>query len=120
MTVFAFRGHNLPDVDPWPADDSDPYVKVVAYDSNGHSVTRHTGYIGGNHNPIWHGQHLNFGRRIWTKFTVQVYDADDFLTDNDDPMSDVGTYYLHWHTTGTSDSLDCYRGNIEFKYKFVP
>ena len=119
LNVYVRTGHNLPDKDPWPAGNSDPYVIVVAYDNYGHSVTRHTRHIGGNHNPTWN-QWLHFGRRIWTRFTVQVYDNDGFLTGNDDPMSGVGTYDLHWHTAGTSATMICYRGHIVFNYEFKP
>ena len=119
MNVYVRTGHNLPDRDPWPAGNSDPYVRVVAYDNYGYSVTRHTRTIRGNHNPTWN-QWLHFGRRIWTRFTVQVYDNDGFLTGSDDPMSGVGTRDLYWHTAGTSVTMDCDRGHIVFNYEFKP
>ena len=119
MSVYIRTGHNLPDEDPWPAGNSDPYVKVVAYDISGQSVTRYTNIKGGDHNPTWN-RWLHFGRRVWKRFTVEVYDADDFLTGSDDRMSGVGTYYLHWHTTGTSDRMNCYSGHVEFDYEFKP
>ena len=117
LRVHIRTGHNLPDADLFSPDYSDPYVKVVAYDSDGHSITRRTSYKQGNHNPTWN-EWLYFGTDTWRKFTVEVYDADDLLTGSDDPMSGKNTYYLNSHTAGTTVTMNCNRGHIVFDYNF--
>ena len=90
---------------------------MEAHRSDGHVVSMHTDYIGGNHNPIWN-KPLDFGTSTWTKFTVEVFDADDFLTGADDALSDKKTYNLNSHTTGTTVVMGCHRGEIVFDYSF--
>ena len=92
-------------------------MTVVAYDSDENSVTKHTDYIGGDHNPKWN-EWLDFGTDTWRKFTIQVFDADDFLNGGDESLSGVNTYYLNSHTTRTTVTMNCNRGHIVFGYKF--
>ena len=118
LRVYIKSGHNLPDSDGWFAGYSDPYVKVEANRSHGHVVSLHTNYIGGNLYPEWK-QWLDFGTSTWTKFTVQVFDADDFLTGADDVISNKITYNLNSHIFANHVIMNCHRGEIVFDYRFT-
>ena len=91
---------------------------MEAHRSDGHGVSLHTDYKGGTHDPVWN-KNLDFGTNTWTKFTVQVFDADDFLSGADDTLSDKETYDLNSHIAGTTVVMGCYRGEIVFTYSFT-
>ena len=65
---------------------SDPYVKVVAYKSDGTaSSPQSTHHVSGTHNPQFY-DFLRFGEGTWSHFYIQAWDkddnADDALTSN--------------------------------------
>ena len=90
LRIFARYGINLPDTDGFLAGDSDPYMKVVAYDSNGYTLTKTTAHDQGDESPEWNTW-LHFGTRAWKKFTVQVLDSDHGA---DDALTATYTYTL--------------------------
>ena len=113
LKVYARYGRNLPDKDGWFAGDSDPYMRVTAYDQNGKSVTRNTRYIRNDEDPKWY-EWLYFGTRAWRKITVVVYDKDYGSVD---ALSTRSTYYLsvgYYHKTKY-----CYSGYVKFAYSNV-
>ena len=79
--TLAIYGRNLQDTDRFLAGDSDPYVRVEAYDTDGHTSSRQTRAIGGNENLTWN-QPLDFGAYTWMMFRVKVYN-DDWSSGND-------------------------------------
>ena len=102
LKVHVVRAHYLPDTDPaW--NDPDPYVKVVAYKSDGTPVTMNTKIVNGETEPVFN-QDLKFGQGTWTKLTIQAWDAD---AKYDDPMTDLKEYNvvpdLRGFTFWTSD-----------------
>ena len=112
LKVYAKYGRNLPDKDGWLKGDSDPYMRVTAYDQYGNTVTRTSKHIQGNENPNWY-QWLYFGTRAWKKITVVVYDKDN---GSDDALSSVSTYYL---SKGYySKTKYCYSGYVKFDYSY--
>ena len=116
LRLYIRYGRGLPDEDPWPAGDSDPYVRVVAYDSNSNSRSREIRYIDKDESPSWY-QWLDFGRNTWTRFEVRVYDDD---WNPDDALSNWVSYYLNSHTTMNNVIMYCYSGYIVFDYEFQP
>ena len=115
LQFYARYGDGLQDRDgAW--NDSDPYVEVVAYDHNGHSVRHTTSYRQGDSSPVWH-QNLDFGTRQWTRFVVRVWDSDN---NADDSLSAPTTYYLSSHTSRTNVRMNCNTGYILFDYHFQP
>ena len=115
LRVFVRYGRDLPDEDPaW--NESDPFVEVIAYDSNGNSVVRQTGHVSGNQNPDWN-QWLQFGTRTWSRFQVKVYDYDP--NSNNEALSGWG----HWPLpssarTSTYVHHNCNSGYIKFDYYY--
>ena len=114
LKVYARYGRNLPDRDGWFAGDSDPYMKVTAYDQYGNAVTRRTSHIQGNENPNWY-QWLYFGTRAWSRINVIVYDRD---VGSDDALSSVSTYYLSKGYYSYKTKY-CYSGYVKFDYSNV-
>ena len=118
LTVTANYGRNLPDEDGWGAGNSDPYVKVVAYDINGRTTEDKTRHIQGDHNPDWN-QSLDFGRDIWTRFEVSVWDKDIGF---DDRLSSDYVKSLPSTSSVTSSSFTVYTnggGYVKMKYSYV-
>jgi len=110
---FKIRyGRNLPDSDPW-LNDSDPYVKVIAYDHDGQSVTKATHYLEGDHNPDWN-KWLYFGKGAWKYFKIRVWDSD---YNPDDALSNSETVTI---TSGSHTSVrhKCRSGYIKYDYYF--
>ena len=114
LHLYVRYGSGLPDKDGWLAGDSDPYVKVVAYDSDGSSVSRKTSYKQGDESPTWN-QWLNFGTDTWTSFRVKVYDSD---IGSDDSLSSWVSYNLNSFTSRNYVKMNCYSGYIYFDYEF--
>ena len=115
LRIFARYGSGLPDRDGWFAGKSDPYVQVIAYDHAGNSRSRRTSHVQGDHSPVWE-QWLDFGIDTWTRFTVQVFDAD---VGSDDSLSSVSTYRLTQLISRYFVRKNCNSGHIYFDYKFV-
>ena len=116
LRLYIRYGRGLPDEDPWGAGDSDPYVRVTAYNSNSYSVSIPTRTVDENENPSWY-QWLDFGKNTWTRFQVRVYDED---WNPDDALSNLYTYYLNSHTSTSNIRMYCYSGYIVFDYDFQP
>ncbi len=116
LRIYARYGSGLPDRDGWFAGDSDPYVRVIAYNHNGYSRSLRTRDDRGDESPEWY-QWLDFGVNSWTRFTVKVYDED---VGSDDSLSSTTTYNLNAHTTRTYVRKDCDSGYIYFDYYFQP
>ena len=76
LKVYVKYGRRLPDRDGWFAGDSDPYVKITAFDDSRRSSTQNTRHIQGDENPNWY-QWMDFGGRIsWQYFEMSVWDSD--------------------------------------------
>ena len=114
LQLYVRYGSGLPDEDGWLAGDSDPYVKVVAYDSDGNSRSRQTSYKQGDESPTWN-QWLIFGTDTWTSFSVKVYDSD---FGSDDSLSSWVSYNLNSHISRNYVRMNCYSGYIIFDYEF--
>ena len=116
LHIYARYGRNLPDKDSWPAGDSDPYLKVVAYDINGNSRTKKTSTDQGDENPEWN-ETLDFGVGMWTKFEVSVWDAD---VGSDDRLSSTHSINLPSANTVSRIGIrrNAYSGYVIFNYYF--
>ena len=117
LSVYVESGKNLHDKDNyWFSGESDPYVKVVAYDQNGGKVTKTTKVVLNSSNPKWK-EKLNFGTRVWKKMKIRVYDYD--LFSGDDTVSDWKTYDLILLGSFSGIKMPCYKGGkIVFNYTF--
>lgn len=115
LRIYALEGHNLPDLDGFWAKDSDPYMDFVAYDLYGGSLRKKTRKVQNNNSPKWY-EWLEFGTRVWKKFTVKVWDSD---IGRDDSISSTHTFYIspgpprtrmiHWRSRG---------GWVRFRYYY--
>ena len=114
LRIYARYGSGLPDRDGWFAGDSDPYVRVIAYNHNGYSVSLRTHTDRGDESPEWY-QWLDFGVNTWRSFTVQVFD-DDF--GSDDTLSDISTQSFAQHVSRTYQRKNCHSGYIYYDYFF--
>ena len=112
LEVYVRSGTRLPDEDP-AFNDSDPYAKIIAYDSDGRSNTEKTDTIQGDESPTWN-EWLRFGRDTWTRFKIRVYDDDIRY---DDAMSNWEEVTIR---SGCSNYLThrCYSGYITYYYCF--
>ena len=63
------HGRNLPDEDGW-WNDSDPYVEIIANNSEGTSVCKITSTKGGDQSPDWN-ENLRFGADTGKKIQVK-------------------------------------------------
>jgi len=114
LRIYARNGRNVPDRDGWWAGDSDPYMVFVAYDLYGGYVVLRTSKVQDNNNPVWN-QWLDFGTRVWKKFTVKVWDAD---IGADDALSNTHTWnvyrgtrlnnWIRWSSTNGRVYFDYY------------
>lgn len=116
LRIWVRYGHSLPDRDGWLAGDSDPYVKMVAYNRNGHSSSLQTSHRQGDESPEWN-QWLDFGVDSWSSFSVQVYDRDP---GRDDSLSNIQRYHINSHISRTSVIMNCHSGYIVFDYYYQP
>ena len=116
LRIYARYGRNLPDEDGWGAGDSDPYLKVVAYDINRNSRTKKTSTDQGDEDPEWY-ETLDFGVGMWTRFEVSVWDAD---VGSDDRLSSTHRISLPSSNTisRTGVRRNCYSGYVIFNYYF--
>ena len=115
LRIYARYGSGLPDRDGWLGGNSDPYVRVIAYDHEGNYKSLRTSVDYGDHSPEWY-QWLDFGTDTWKRFTVQVFD-EDFLI-SDDSLSSVSTYSLNYLISRTNVRKNCNSGYIYFDYEF--
>lgn len=114
LRVKARHARNLQDKDPW-WNESDPYMKVIAYDADGGSVTKSSSIKNGDQSPDWN-QWLDFEKRAWKSFKIQVLDSD---YNADDPLSGKQTVTLKSHGSKTSQRHECYGdGYAIFDYSF--
>ena len=116
LHIYARYGSGLPNMDGWLAGNSDPYVRVIAYDHDGNSKSLRTTDDHGDESPEWN-QWLDFGVDTWKRFTVQVFDED---IGRDDSLSSTTTYSLYSYVTCTSVRKNCDSGYIYFDYYFQP
>ena len=105
-------GYDLPDEDSG-LNNSDPYVEIIAYSSEGTSVRRITSSKGGDQSPDWN-ENLYFGTGTWRTFKIRVWDSD---LNADDPLS------RQWTLTAQPGShvrigYNCYSGYIIYDYHF--
>lgn len=114
LRIYARYGSGLPDRDGWFSGDSDPYVRVTAYNHNGRPSTLHTRVDNGDESPEWN-QWLDFGINTWRRFTVQVFDSD---SGSDDSLSGVSTYRFTQSTSNRYVRMNCDSGYIYFDYFF--
>ena len=83
--VHIRNAHSLPDTDPlWNS--PDPYVRITAVDSSGVQYVRDTSVKEGTTSPNWN-EFLKLPEREWQFFRIKLWDDDDLLTFDDDPMS---------------------------------
>lgn len=75
--MHVISGTNLPGEDLIGLPDL--FVRVIARDIGGRRFTMDTRVLT-TRNPTWN-QHLNFGRRRWSFFTVQLFDSDVAIND---------------------------------------
>ena len=112
LWVYARYGLNLLNTDHgWYERQSDPYMKVTAYDHFGNAVTQTTFHVSDTVNPNWY-QWLYFGAGAWTKMIVSVHDSD---IEVDDALSGTSTYYLHQGSFHNKIKY-CYSGYVFFDY----
>ena len=116
LSIYARYGRDLPDKNGCGAGDSDPYLKVVAYDINGNSRTKKTSTDQGDEDPEWN-ETLDFGVGMWTKFEVSVWDNDVL---SDDRLSSTHTRSLPSTNTisMTGVSLSAYSGYVVINYSY--
>ena len=112
LQFFVHYGRNLPDEDGW-WNESDPYVEVIAYNSEGTSVRRITSSKGGDQSPDWY-ENLYFGQDAWKTFKIRVWDSD---LNADDPLSRQRTLTVQ---PGSHFRIryNCYSGYIVYDYHF--
>ena len=112
LRFFVRYGRGLPDKDGlW--NKSDPYVEIIAYNSEGTSVRKITSSKGGNHNPNWN-ENLHFGQDTWKTFKVRVWDSD---SNADDPLSHQSTLTVQ-SGSHVDIHFNCYSGYIVYNYNF--
>ena len=89
LKIYARYGVNLQNKDRIGGE-SDPYMKVRAYEINGNSDEKTTGIDWGDEYPDWY-ENLTFVTGTWIKFAVSIWDKDSFC---DDRLSSTYTYHL--------------------------
>ena len=115
LRIYAIGGSGLRDTDGWFAGDSDPYLRVIAYDSTGYSRGLNTRTDDGDESPTWN-QSLYFGTRSWVRIAVRIYDED---TGSDDSLSNWETFYLEsFPISGELEQHNGYSGYITFLIYF--
>lgn len=112
LRFYVRYGRDLPDEDGW-LNDSDPYVEIIAYDSDGTSVRKTTSEKSGDESPDWN-ENLNFGTNTWKTFKIRVWDSDN---NADDPLSSQQTVTI---SSGSHTFLthNCHSGYIKYDYHF--
>ena len=117
LTVTANYGEKMPGRDRFG--NSDPYVKVVAYDIRNNSQEQRTRTIHGTGDPKWH-ETLDFGRNIWTGFEVSVWDEDNGFDDRLSPYDVIHLLPDNDSVTSSTFTVNMIgRGNVEMTYSYV-
>ena len=113
LRVKARYARNLQDSDGWWSD-SDPYMEVIAEDTDGNTVRMRTNYLNNDFHPDWNVW-LNFGSRTWKKIKLRIYDDDN---DADDALSSQHTRSLSLGSH-TGQRFSCYGGgHAVYDYRF--
>lgn len=112
-------GRNLPDTDP-KYNDPDPYVKIIAVDTNGTKYTKYTSSIKNDENPDW-DEYLDWQSEgcEWIYFIVQVWDKD---LKYDDLMYPQGIFYVEpgYHYSIKHCVQESCHGFVLFDYYLLP
>ena len=117
LKFYARYGRNLPDEDKWPAGDSDPYMKFVAYDVCGQYYEKRTSTDHNDNDPEWY-ENIDFGTGQWKRFEVSVWDEDLWF---DDRLSDTENWDLpcNNHISAYFVTHEAYKGYIKFDYVYT-
>lgn len=91
LEVVIKSARGLDDKDGFLKGDSDPYTKITAYSSTGHSASGKTRYIQGDESPRWNYRFRPGCGHSWNRFYFRIYDAD---VGSDDRLSSGQTVYL--------------------------
>ena len=113
LKFYVRYGTGLPDEDPW-FNDSDPYTKIVCYDTGGNSVTKTTSTDQGDESPTWN-QWLYFGTDTWSYCNMKVYDED---YNSDDSLSNWERVTIYAGSCRTYRTHYCHSGYIKYDYCF--
>ena len=115
-SIIASHGENLPNKDTPSIDKtSDVFLKITAYDRQGKSRSLRTEVIRDNLNPIWNETIIDFGRRAWSWFkvevgmTIQIYQDQIY-----NRLSAACKYNLTSFTPMMEERVNCYRGYVAF------
>ena len=116
FSIIASHGENLPNKDTPSIDKtSDVFLKITAYDRQGKSRSLRTEVIRDNLNPIWNETIIDFGRRAWSWFkvevgmTIQIYQDQIY-----NRLSAACKYNLTSFTPMMEERVNCYRGYVAF------
>ena len=113
LRFYIRYGRYLKDRDGW-FDSSDPYVEVIAYNTEGTSVRKTTSTLNNDLCPDWN-QFLDFGAHTWKTFKIRVWDNDLIY---DEGLSLQQTVSI---STGVHSFIShvCYKGYIKYDYYFL-
>ncbi len=89
----------------------DPYVEVIAYNSDGKRVRMTTAAKSGTLNPTWN-KWLKFGTDTWKTFEIQVWDLDTRS------LSKRQTFTIAYGKHSVEKHKTYGKGDITFNYKF--
>ena len=119
LVVYASHGENLRNTDHLRWDGmSDPFLEITAYDILGQKRILRSRVIRDNLNPVWN-QTMEFGRRAWKSFTVQVWDDDSDGPWPNNPISSVHRYNLTSFTPMEERQMfQAHRGFVSFNYAY--
>jgi astacin len=117
LTICVLYGRDLPDEDSFVAGDSDPYVKITAYDIFGNLSIQETSTVQGDEDPEWN-ECFDFGIRCWRRFEMSVWDEDVHF---DDRLSSTHTWHLPYTSfvLRTRARLNAYEGYVVFDYSYI-
>ena len=91
LEVVIKSARGLDDKDGFLKGDSDPYTRITAYSSTGHSASGKTRYIQGDESPTWNHRFRPGCGHSWERFYFRIYDDDIF---SDDKLSSGQSVYL--------------------------
>ena len=95
LSIIASHGENLPNKDTPSIDKtSDVFLKITAYDHQGKSRSLQTKVIRDNLNPVWNETIIDFGRKAWSWFKVEVGDDDSDIPRPNNCLSAAHKYNL--------------------------
>ena len=118
LKVYVRYARSLKDTDPW-LNDPDPYVRVIAVDSEDNEHQRKTAVKGGTKNPTWN-QWLDVGGNTYQPFfKIQIWDKDSAFTGSDDTMSNSETVSIEpgLHNDLTHRAYD--NGYLRYNYNMI-